>query len=399
MITFDMDQTRHDNPAPETDAALASLVGLARLSRLTLLYHGPADHGGREHAAALAEAAGTGAGDVVVVFDAGSEMRLPDLFSAIEEAVLEARPQAPLAPPMAGPVESMLAWQGALGLRFVLLFYRFDAALEQPDPEFDGVLLQLVRDPALDLCLLLLMDEAAAPLLQRLHADLPELGEDYLRMPDALPPATIPRPAGPAPALPQVRHVEQKQEEKATAAPPSRMEPVITAAPLFWPAPNVADDENFTPPDRILDTPVPKHAPLSRAEPTITPLPLFWPPPQPEGQQDITQPALDEAAGSPVQQRRRRAFPGLLEQASLGLANDAADAAAPLTGAHQPEPVGERAYRERRPLPVSAWMHQCRSRRQRATLATATSTGMASTVLFFFKLVLALVCWELPLLS
>jgi hypothetical protein len=409
-----MDQTRHDNPATEADTALSSLVGLARLSRLTLLYHGPTEDGGREHAAALAEAAVAGAGDVVVVFDAGSEMRLPDLFSAIEEAVLEARPQAPLAPPMAGPVESMLAWQQALGLRFMLVFYRFDAALEQPDPEFDGVLLQLVRNPALDLCLLLLMDEAAAPRLQRLHADLPELGEDYLRMPDALPPATAPRPAGPAPAQfqsqaqsqPQAPHDEQKQQDR-TAAPPSRVEPVIAAPPLFWPDPNFAGDQDLAPPpDRTLDALARKDAPPpSRAEPAITPLPLFWPPPEPEpgpepeSQDDITLPAPDGAAEPPAQQRRRRAFPGLLEQASLGLASDAADAVAPFTQAPRPEPAGERAYRERRPLPVAAWMQQRRSRRRRASMATATSTGMASTVLLFFMLALALVCWELPLLS
>jgi drug/metabolite transporter (DMT)-like permease len=101
MINSPASQENKDSQS----GALADIIKLARLSRLTLLYHGPAataGDAGREQAAALASAATAAAdGDVVVLFDAGSELAVPDLLAAIEAAVLEAAPQAPLAPPMA----------------------------------------------------------------------------------------------------------------------------------------------------------------------------------------------------------------------------------------------------------------------------------------------------------
>ena len=327
-------------------AALAGMIQLARLSRLTLLYHGPhawIDDAGRERAAAIAAAA-AGGDEVVVVYDAGSDMPVPDLLADIEAAVLKAAPDAPLAPPMAGPVEALAFWQDALGLRYLLIFHRFDIALSKPDPEFDQALLRLVRDP-LELSLLLVMDESAAPLLHRLRAEVPDLGEAYLRMPEPL----------------------AAQEE---------LVPVLS-----------------TPPE-----PPP-------------PLPLQMPPAIPD---DATP---EEAYGPQAQQRRSREFSSLLEQASTtydevdtvtgDLATQPAVATPALPDgkpepwlavaatAAAPPPV--RAYRDRLPLQVPAWMHKRLGRRRRATLAIAAATGRSSTIVFIALLVLALLFWQMPL--
>ncbi|HEX8882854.1 MAG TPA: hypothetical protein VF797_00005 [Noviherbaspirillum sp.] len=376
MMTLDTDQAPQGSAS---DAALSSLVGLARLSRLTLLYHGPVgDDGGREQAAALARASN---GDIAVLFDAGSDMPLPDLLSAIEEAVLEARPEAPLAPPMAGPAEALLAWQKALDLRFLLVFYRFDVALAQADAAFEAELLRLVRDPALNLSLLLLMDEAAAPLLERLRAELPDLGEDYLRLPEPATPAAL---RGSAP---------MHEPETTLPAPPF----AAPATPLRdEPAPDIPDEPAPPTPDW-----------LQRQEPAFKPSGgLFWPEPGSEQDENDGQ-ATAETAASPPTPRRRRPFPSLLEQAAPDLSFETegtatADAPAapgarlePVWTAPQPGAVPA-AYREPRPLPLAAWMHKRHGRRRRATLALASAAGMSGSILFVFMLVLALVCWELP---
>jgi hypothetical protein len=381
MMTLDTDQAPQGSAGAASDAALSSLVGLARLSRLTLLYHGPVGNdGGREQAAALARAS---SGDIAVLFDAGSDMPLPDLLSAIEEAVLEAQPQAPLAPPMAGPVEALLAWQQALDLRFLLVFYRFDVALAQADAAFEAELLRLVRDPALNLSLLLLMDEAAAPLLERLRAELPDLGEDYLRLPEPAAPAAL-----------------------RSSAPMTEPEQTLPAPPFAAPATPLQDEPMpDMPPESAPSTP----DWLQRHEPTLAPFAApFWPEPGSDQDDDSGQATADVAA-SPQTPRRRRPFPSLLEQAAPDLSSDA-DGTRTADGPMAPAAPGARmepvwtapqhdaapAYREPRPLPLAAWMHKRQGRRRRATLALASTAAMSGSILFFFMLVLALVCWELP---
>ena len=381
MITLDTDQAPQGSAGAASDAALSSLVGLARLSRLTLLYHGPVgSDGGREQAAALARAS---SGDIAVLFDAGSDMPLPDLLSAIEEAVLEARPQAPLAPPMAGPVEALLAWQQALDLRFLLVFYRFDAALAKPDAAFEAELLRLVRDPALNLSLLLLMDEAAVPLLERLRAELPDLGEDYLRLPEPAAPAAL-----------------------RGSALMSEPEQTLPAPPFTAPATALRDEPMpDMPPEPAPSTP----DWLQRQEPTFTPFAPapFWPEPASDLEKDSA-PATPDAPASPQAPRRRRPFPSLLEQAAPDLSFDVDDAktadepAAAAPGARMepvwttPQQGSGPAYDDPRPLPLAAWMHKRQGRRRRATMALASAAGLSGSILFFFMLVLALLCWELP---
>jgi hypothetical protein len=372
MISSDVDKVDIDSQQSSGAGPLAAIIGLARLSRLTLLYHGPMpanDGAEREQAAALLAAA-SGGDEVCVLFDAASDLPLPDLLADIETAVLEARPHAPLAPPMAGPVEALAFWQEALQLRFLLIFHRFEAALAKSDPEFDSALLRLVRDPALDVSLLLMMDEAAAPLLDRLRDDIPDLGEDYLRMPETASVASAPAPtAQPAPGVPAERDASPE-----------------TALHLWEAGPAAMSPEHGDRPDAPGDDPA--HTP-----------------------DDVTE---DQRL-----QRRRRSFSSLLEQASNAPApQDAAEFesddfaefrwpaqdAEPvgLAGANGPDAqFGPQAaatpqYHEPLPLPVAAWMQKRLRQRRRATLAITASTGVASTILLFFMLMLALLSWELP---
>lgn len=329
--------------------ALAGLLQLARLSRLTLLYHGPdvwTDDAGRERAAAIAAAAAS-CDDVVVLFDAGSDMPVPDLLSGIEAAVLKAAPDAPLAPPMAGPVEALAFWQEALGLRFLMIFHRFEAALATPDPEFDQVLLRLVRDP-LEVSLLLMMDESAAPLLQRLRAALPDLGEAYLRMPD---PA-----AAAAPAPPSV----------APAPSPQIASPYAAALP---------DEE------------------MRDAAPVAQPQPQ--PQPQPRRSRDFSS-LLEQASTVPDPGDSLMDVPALQVAPPAPAVTQVPDDDRQEPWPASPAPAGPGPGREPFALQVPAWMHQRQGRRRRASMALATTVGSRSTILLLFLLLLAVLTWPMP---
>ena len=350
---------------PSTSSPLASVIALARLSRVTLLYHGPvamAEFAGREQAAAIAAAAQDDSDDVVVLFDAGGDMLVPDLLSAIEAAVLQAHPQAPLAPPMAGPVEALMFWQDTLGMRFLLIFHRFDLALANPDPEFDETLLRLAQDP-LSLSLLLVMEESAAPLLQRLREALPDLGEAYLRLPE---------PAGAVPAMDEV------QADLSPLPPTPEPEP---APPRFQASP-------------------------------------FLLTPEPEEDMPVEMPVTDrnDSADADHSIRRSRRFSALLEEARAAPDDTpppfpTMPAAATQTlrdgrvepSLSSPRPAtpasSQRVFRERRPLQVPAWMHKRTGRRRRAILAIVTRAGSSATILFVFLLALAMLGWQLPRLS
>ncbi len=350
MISPPASQQSADSPP---SAALAGLIRLARLSRLTLLYHGPdawTDDAGRERAAAIAAAAGDD--DVVVLFDAGSDMPVPDLLSSIEAAVLKAAPQAPLAPPMAGPVDALAFWQETLGLRFLLIFHRFDMALATPDTQFDQALLRLVRDP-LDVSLLLVMDESGAPLLQRLRAELPDLGEAYLRMPE--PAGTVAVPA-PAPA---------EDEVAAPLSIPAELMP----PPLQMPA--IPDDA------MAQDATVPQSQPRrSRDFSSLLEQASTAP--------DLTDtPAIDAAPE----------FAPVSPVATHALDDEKLE---PWLASPAPAPAAPVVYRERLPLQIPVWMHKRCGRRRRANLAMATVVGTSSTILFIFMLMLAMLGWQMP---
>lgn len=408
--------------------ALANLIELARLSRLTLLYHGASASadGAREQAAALAGAAAAVAeGDVVVIYDAGSDLPVPDLLAAIEAAVLEAAPQAPLAPPMAGPVEAMAFWQQALGVRFLLIVRQFDKALSRQDPEFDEMLQKLAHD-ALDVSVLLLMDEAAAPLLQRLRDALPELGETFLRLPEPAglaspppkPPATpdepapqasmsIPRPAPAAPAAqfgPSPFLLDDPDDELAgQAAPVAGDQDEMTLPAPPQPAPGHERQREETQEQRrsrrfstLLEQA--RIAPdVSEAPAEAAPGPFNAPPAEPFAASATAAPApvaaplqIFPASPPPASAAPELALPdGRAEPSFMG-----APAARPAAGA-----PGARVYRERRPMQVAAWMQKRRSRRRRGTVEMASRVVSSSTVLFVLMVMLAVLGWQMPQLD
>jgi hypothetical protein len=434
MISSPASQENMDSQS----GALANLIELARLSRFTLLYHGAAVSAasGGEQAAALAGAAKSAAGlaqrEVVVVFDAGSDLPVPDLLADIEAAVLEAAPDAPLAPPMAGPVEALTFWQQALGVRFLLIVQRFDRALSNPDPEFDDVLMKLAHDP-LDISVLLLMDESAAPLLQRLKDALPELGETFLRLPEPSAPA-------PAPAL-----VEETADADTDPAP--RTAPAAASA-RFGPSPFLFDDPEDEPDDRpdakatglaedLADAAPPAPLPPEAApeappeerrrsrrfstlleQARIAP-DTFDPPaeaapapiaPAPALAEDFTAvpvpaqvfpaaPALPvpDAAPLPIYPAAAPAYTAPELTLSDGRAEPSFQAVAPARPATAPGST--RVYRERRPMQVAAWMQKRRSRRRRGTMGMASRVGSSSTVLFVLMLMLAVLGWQMPQLG
>jgi hypothetical protein len=426
--------------------ALANIIELARLSRFTLLYHGAAaTFAGvsREQAAALASAAAVAAegSEVVILFDASSDLLVPDLLANIEAAVLEAAPDAPLAPPMAGPVEALAFWQEALGMRFLLLMQRFDRALSRQDSEFDEVLLKLANGP-LDISVLLMMDEAAAPLLLRLKDALPDLGETFLRLPE---------PA-PAPRATSTLMEEDDTEPPVPAPAPATQAASAAPAAQFGPSPFLFDEPDDEPAGQSIQT-----------GEVLGGMTLPAPPArQPETAQE------DQPENQPDErQRRSRHFSSLLEQARIGpdafdppaeaapeefdLPAEAAPEAIhppapaglfpaapamPVPGAPpltifpvagpppfaEPEPtladgrtepsfqapppvrparpaVSAKVYRERRPMQVAAWMQKRRSRRRRDIVGMASRVGSSSTVLFVLMMVLAVLGWQMPQLG
>ena len=420
MITLPASQENPDNRS----GALANIIQLARLSRLTLLYHASAataGDAGREQAAALASAATAVAdGDVVVLFDAGSDLAVPDLLNAIEAAVLEAVPHAPLAPPMAGPVEALAFWQQALGLRFLLIMQRFDLALSPPDPEFDEVLLKLVHDP-LDLSVLLLMDEAAAPLLQRLKGVLPELGETFLRLPEPASMAPLLRDEATLPDAPALL-----QPEAPLASPVSTV--AADPPPRFGPSPFVFEDPEVVEPppqpERVLPEPEPPREERRRSRRFSALLEDAGIAPGASGPLDeavaetfvpgtpaavaparFTPPAEALPTAAPVMPVPPAIFPAaappVLDTVPQALSDGRAEPSLPAPPSVRPATpaTSGRVYRERRPMQVAAWMQKRRSRRRRDTVGIASRVGSSSTVLFVLLAMLAMLGWQMPQLD
>ena len=433
------------SPSSGMSGALANIIELARLSPLTLLYHSAdasTPDAGQQQAAALASAAANGAaGEVVVLFDAGSDLPVPDLLAAIEAAVLEAAPEAPLAPPMAGPVEALAFWQQALGLRFVLIMHRFDMALSRPEPEFDEVLLRLAHGP-LDISVLLIMNEAAAPLLQRLKTALPELGETFLRLPE--PTSATAAPSLPPERMPAAPPVPVPAPHAAEAAPAARFGP----APFLFDDPDEVSDGDEAdlktqrrPAEQKMERPVsrqqtqPEKPPeeqrqqeqveerrrsrrfSSLLEQAGTTTDAFNPPADAAVQPDTAPPALTPPPAEvfsaelpadrlpaalpleiyPAAAPEGYAAPGL--PLPDGRAEPTFHAATATTPAAAAVPATARAYRERRPMQVPAWMQKRRSRRRRGTVGIASRVGNSSTVLFVLLIMLAVLGWQMPQLG
>ena len=121
------------------------------------------------------------------------------------------------------------------------------------------------------------MDEAGAPLLERLRAQLPDLGEDYLRLPEPAAPAAL-RASAPMP-----------EPEQTLPAPPlaTPAAPSAPSAPLRdAPLPDMPSESVPSTPDW-----------LQRQEPTLTPFAApFWPEPAYDQGEDSAQAAADAPA-------------------------------------------------------------------------------------------------------
>ncbi|MBK4733330.1 hypothetical protein JJB74_01675 [Noviherbaspirillum sp. DKR-6] len=135
-------------------------------------------------------------------------------------------------------------------MRFFVILYGFERHLarnaEASDvAEFDRALIRLASDPMLELHILLCIEEEAAPMLGRLRPFLPDLGQDFLRMPEL--PGIAPRQvaAGQESSLPDVdKSLAAAASASTSAAPESRAsahgEPTLPILPLHEKVPDAS---------------------------------------------------------------------------------------------------------------------------------------------------------------
>jgi hypothetical protein len=383
------------------ERAFAAVVGLARTSRLNLLYYRP-DQAGAGGRALLQAAAQHGGNAIALRFDEWEEAPLPLLQQRLDEAVSERDPDAA---PYFGDLPGAIAhWNDAQGAPVFLILDAFEKHLERnaelPDvAEFDRALIRLASDPMLELNILLCIDENAAPALNRLRPFLPDLGEDYLRMPEL---------AGAQPQQPAQQELEPPPEPtfrpRFDAAPPE-MRADAAHAGLFQPdvlpegyarAPAVTGPAEpalplYSPPDAEPQLPIIRGEPLaagggeSGAAADATETADAAPRADHEWQRQ-------ERSNAAVAGSRRR-FSSLLEtlhEAAPPMA-DGADGADHATGADRAAgALPARRY---------PWGDSRMRRRRLATLRLAINGIGSATVLCFVLLIAAALSWELPQLA
>ena len=358
------DNDHADSPPPGHADAFAALIGLARMSRLNLLYYrsGQADAGSR----LLLEAARQrGGNEIAMLFDEWEGAPLAMLQQRLDEAVNAADPGAA---PHFGDVHGALAhWQHEQGLRFFLILHAFERHLQRDAEaadvtEFDRALIRLTSDPMLDLHILLCIDEGAAPALERLRPFLADLGQEYLRMPEV--PGAAPQPSettqrdnGLQPTAP---------EPKAPADEP--VLPILPIPPLSHGAAPVESMEGF------IDT-----------GPTDT--------------------APGEAEDSPGAPRRRRDFTALLETLNAAPlaampptpieAPPGAAYGAPPPASAETTPLSSDAF----PTRVYPWFTDHIRHRRLRTLRLFAGGMLTATAMCFTLLVVMALLWELPQLG
>ena len=165
--------------APRTGEFLAGVLALSRISRVTVALE--SGHGAGP--ALLSAARLTAHAETCVFFDRWRGDPLADLAATLFD------PDPDLGP-AAG--ESLARGLRTLQTRerrsFLVIFDRFDEYLAQQADQphiatFDRAFVQTANDGELDVHFLLVMDEAAEPLLARFQNAIPGIGDGCLRMP------------------------------------------------------------------------------------------------------------------------------------------------------------------------------------------------------------------------
>jgi hypothetical protein len=192
-------------PADPREHEIRLLVDLVRLSRVTLLY-GDAESEQSElllsNVIPLLQAAPRAPKtEVALYFDTWGHSPLAALHRRIEESVEDVRGRRDVAPaPVVGTLAAHLAaLQRELDVTFFIVFDRFDVLLRRSEDDaerkaFEDQFIEAVNDPALRANFLLSLDEAAAPLIDRLRERIPGLGDARVRMPAADPTTRSPKP-------------------------------------------------------------------------------------------------------------------------------------------------------------------------------------------------------------
>lgn len=147
--------------------------------------------------------------EVAVLFDAWGEAAP---LASLHAKLVAALPVVGLAmaPPFDSLRENLRAWSDELGVSFLIVLDRFERCLTAPTDNTDAAqfveeLVQAVNEPSLQANFLIAVRDDAEPMLERLRACIPSLGDACLRLP-ALPQAAAPdlparRLPGPQPPL------------------------------------------------------------------------------------------------------------------------------------------------------------------------------------------------------
>lgn len=123
--------------------------------------------------------------EVAVLFDAWGDAPLSELQAKLASAL--GLPSMGTVPPPASLRASLMAWNEALGVRFLIVLDRFERFLAAPpdDPgvvEFSDEFVRAVNEPALPANFLISLQGDAEPLLERFGERIPDLGEACLRL-------------------------------------------------------------------------------------------------------------------------------------------------------------------------------------------------------------------------
>jgi hypothetical protein len=193
-----MDQQAESARSAQLQHALATILGLARLSRITIAYAPDETAGAALHAVAKAMADE----ELLVLVNSWN----PDPLALFRQAVLDSDTLAAADAPPALPVDGehaladlMRSRQARFRMPFTIIFDRFGEHLasdrnDQGVQAFDEAFVQIANDPALDAHFLIVVDEQSASMVQeRFGGRVEGLDDCYVRLPAEDPGAAPPQ--------------------------------------------------------------------------------------------------------------------------------------------------------------------------------------------------------------